>query len=177
MMEQKLINERMAKLGDLIGGKKLGRKDTTRYIWSACMNCGKERWVKLFKGKPRNIRCHSCVSKDRQQGSNNSKWKGGRVKDSKGYILIWANPTNTYYKMHAHSYILEHRLVMAQHLGRCLKSWEIVHHINHIRDDNRIENLKLHTMSDHQAITILEMENKKLEARIKKLEMEIDGNK
>ena len=54
--------------------------------------------------------------------------------------IPWDSP---YYPMSCNGSIVEHRLIMAQHLGRCLVKGEIVHHINGKKNDNRLENLVL----------------------------------
>ena len=71
-------------------------------------------------------------------------------------------------------FITEHRLLMARHLKRCLLSWEIVHHRNGIKSDNRLENLRLIKGSaDHTSFVLLQKENKYLQERIQQLEREI----
>ncbi len=79
-------------------------------------------------------------------GENHPRWKGGRHLSSRGYVLIYRprHPSAVDNK-----YILEHRLVMEKHLGRYLNPWEIMHHINGIKDDNRIENLELCPSGTH----------------------------
>lgn len=70
----------------------------------------------------------------------------GRHKDGNGYILV---SCHKHPNCNNQGFMFEHRLAMEKHLGRYLKSKEIVHHINGIRDDNRIENLQLKTSSKH----------------------------
>lgn len=45
--------------------------------------------------------------------------------------------------------VLHHRYIMEQHLGRKLLKTEVIHHINHNRTDNRLENLQLLTSNEH----------------------------
>lgn len=45
--------------------------------------------------------------------------------------------------------VYAHRHIMAIHLGRPLRRDEVVHHKNHDRTDNRLENLELMSHSDH----------------------------
>lgn len=72
-------------------------------------------------------------------GKNHPAWKGGRVLSVYGYVLIYAphHPNNF------SNYYFEHRIVMEKHLGRYLNKKEVVHHINAIKTDNRLINLKL----------------------------------
>lgn len=138
----------MPKLGELKRGRVIGYKnDWNHYIWHACVDCGKERWVPLYRGKPRALRCRQCGSKfagqHHQQGGS-AQWKGGRFETSDGYIVIRLYPNDLYYRLaNSHHYVMEHRLIMAKYLGRVLYRYETVHHKNGIKNDNRFENLEL----------------------------------
>lgn len=146
--------------GEIRRGGKIGYKCGNKFIWYACIDCGKERWVILLEGKPQRVRCRECsmIKKGiEQRGYNHPNWKGGRNYNPQGYILIYLYSDSSFYSMaNSLGYVREHRLVMAKHLGRCLKDWEMVHHKNHIRDDNRIENLTIISDIRHRGITILE---------------------
>jgi hypothetical protein len=63
---------------------------------------------------------------------------------SHGYYYL-AVPPESRRLANGERQIAEHRLVMAQHLGRALFPDEAVHHRNGVRTDNRIENLDLWT--------------------------------
>lgn len=71
---------------------------------------------------------------------------GSRLVRGDGYVIVRCPE-------HPHAmpndYVLEHRLVMEQHLGRYLTPDEVVHHKNGDRADNRIENLELTSNSAH----------------------------
>ncbi len=74
------------------------------------------------------------------------QWKGGRKLRKDGYILVVA-PDDHPYPADSHTtglkYILEHRLIMEQHLGRYLLPTEVVHHIDENPSNNALDNLML----------------------------------
>ena len=46
----------------------------------------------------------------------------------------------------------KHTLVMERALGRYLLDTEVVHHINRVRDDNRLDNLQLMDRHEHSVM-------------------------
>lgn len=131
---------------------------SNRWVWIACSDCRKERWVQYSRKISDYVRCSSCAAKlaisqgTRRilRGSELYNWKGGRHRDKQGYTYVRLALSDFYSPMvKSNGYIAEHRLVIARHLGRCLHPWEVIHHKNGIRDDNRFANLELTTNGQH----------------------------
>lgn len=73
-------------------------------------------------------------------GRKSPNWKGGTYKTIDGYTRLSSGKRRN---------MLEHRMVAEQILGRKLRTGEMVHHINGMRDDNRNINLLICTRSYH----------------------------
>ena len=159
----------MPRVGDVILGSYRPHRNAKIYL--ACPECGKERWLDRAKAKRKNFQC-ICITCRNSKYSSTHKfdkspaWKGGRVKHPLGYIEIRLAKDDFFYSMTHNSYVKEHRLVKAKQLGRCLHTWEMVHHKNGIRDDNRIENLQLLVDDKHKQLSFSEAKIKRLEAKI-----------
>ena len=155
-------------LGEVRKARDIGRTGYHRYIRVDCPECREERWVVLTPRGPMSVFCKSCSPRQFvQSGSSNPHWKGGRRKAQDGYIQLWLPKDDFFFPMANKRYVLEHRLVMAKHLKRCLLAWEVVHHINGVRDDNRLANLQLlPSRSFHITDTLLKSQLSKLEQQL-----------
>ena len=117
-----------------------------------CLVCGKLFKTKLCEikrgwGKYCSKKCYGIILQDRKTpGDKHFNWNGGKHKTFEGYVMAYA-PNHP--EAQSGRYVLEHRLVVEKHLGRFLNKNEVVHHINEIKDDNRIENLQVLSPSQH----------------------------
>ena len=99
------------------------------------------------KGKHLSIETKQKISKSKKGKYRTNTEHGGHKKQrTDGYIAVYL-PTHE--KSNKDGYIMEHILIMEQHIGRHLKDDEVVHHKNKVRNDNRIENLELMTFKEH----------------------------
>lgn len=167
-------------IGDLVKGTEIGKADSSPYIRVACPKCKLERWVRLrnaqrecFTGK-----CNRCFNNDKmmdmQLNRREKNLAGKRRQRSGGYIGIVLDRSDRFFPMAGSDNVVrEHRLVMAKHLGRCLQPWEVVHHINGVKIDNRLENLELFPECySHNGATVMQGKIKELQLEIDKLRAE-----
>lgn len=131
-----------------LAGKKFGKLTVVRFAgtdershakWLCKCECGNEKTVTGSSLTSGNTKSCGCLT-----GSKHRKLreKGIFTKrtDKYGYVIMrYPEHPNS----HKGGHLCEHTYVMSEHLGRPLKPNENVHHINGVRDDNRIENLEL----------------------------------
>lgn len=109
-----------------------------------CLRCGSLTRVRACRvregcrnGNLTGLCKHCMIVKRNIEMFSRRNGQAGRY--CKGYFMV-RQPEHPYA---VNGYVLQHRLVMEQTLGRLLLPSETVHHKNGIKDDNRPENLEL----------------------------------
>lgn len=157
-------------LGEIRGSKSLGKKHRGKYIFACCPECNEGHWIRLDEyKKKKEIYCKACSGiaigqsnmghtvsaetrckiSEKLRGERSNRWLGGKKRINPKYIKLSSDHK---YSCMAQSggYVLEHRIVMAEYMGRPLGTQEVVHHRNRDTRDNQIENLALlESQSEH----------------------------
>lgn len=120
-------------------------------IIKICDNCGEPfHTYKCYEKRNRKHRfCSKKCETEFKSKNTREHWNGGHIGNTTGYMYISIKGRQ----------VEEHRLVMEKYLGRRLKTDEVVHHINGVKTDNRIENLQLMTRKEHAAHHSKDREN------------------
>jgi hypothetical protein len=122
--------------------------DNSPSISDLARNFGKSigtiRWHLIHHGIKIRTSGYKSPKHVKYYGDKHYNWKGGHY-TSKGYVFEYCpdHPNN------CDGYVLQHRLVVERSIGRILDKEELVHHINGVKTDNRIENLAIMKRGEH----------------------------
>jgi len=90
---------------------------------------------------------NSHDSRKDKTGERNPNWRGGRVVDPRGYVLL-RMPDHP--RADVRGYVYEHVVVAERKLGRAILPTEEVHHRDENKSNNNPDNLIVtHSKSDH----------------------------
>jgi hypothetical protein len=158
-----------------------GRKHCTRKCANAghrgplirvqCAYCGGEKWLRPSEARLFHYCTMECRSLAKIVRPLERVYNGKPARLCKdGYIKIWMPE-------HPHAnkgWVLEHRWLMEQHLGRIIPPEEEVDHKNRIRSDNRLSNLQVLSKPEHRRKTGEDrrIEKQLTEKRLSELEEE-----
>jgi hypothetical protein len=118
----------------------------------------RERRSKAHKGCVISEAARKAVSEANSCNYNGLNGYGHTKVHNRGYILAYV-PKHPH--AHKDGYVMMHTVIMERHIGRYLNDNEVVHHINHDKTDNRIENLMLMDKKEHMSMHMKERQAKR----------------
>jgi hypothetical protein len=143
-------------------------KHKSAYFRCVC-SCGKEVFAKGRSLRNGTTKSCGCLMEETRKanfkpryGLLHHNWNGGKMQLG-GYTAVSCENHPHAYR---DGYILEHRLVMENHLGRYLQEYETVHHKNGVKTDNRIENLELWSGNHGKGVRDFEIDRETVEIKI-----------
>lgn len=128
------------------------------YCNSSCNGKVRAKELVLYSHKGRAGWTDASLASYRQKmsGANNPAWKGGvtyfRKKGNYAPIKYVRCPAEFLAMARKDGYVMEHRLIVAQLMRRCLKRFETVHHFDHDPQNNDPANLALFKSNQHHKL-------------------------
>lgn len=109
----------------------------------------RERYRVIHKGRKFSAEHCRNISEGKASKFDGMNGYGKPKKTANGYVIVHA-PKHP--RAHKDGYVFFHTVLMERAIGRYLYENEVVHHINHVRDDNRLENLQLMDKHEHMSM-------------------------
>jgi len=114
------------------------------YPEKKCIYCGNP----IPKDRSKSWKRNNMLCGKECQGKYQSSLSSGTI----GSRRWWPSSNEWCVRAEDGKWIPEHRYIMEVHIGRKLKPSEHIHHINGDHQDNRVENFKIVTNSEHKKL-------------------------